>query len=120
MNGSIGVVRGAGDDLVVDFDGQLVTFERGSNALSDLQLAYALTVHKTQGSEFRCAVVIAHKAHSFMHHRNLLYTAVTRAKETCIILGDAWGVKNCAAQQQVDRRRTFLGGFLAAREDSCR
>ena len=120
MNGSIGIVRGAGEDLLVDFDGQMVTYERGSNALADLQLAYALTVHKTQGSEFRCAVVIAHKAHSFMHHRTLLYTAVTRAKETCIILGDQWGVKNCAAQQQVDRRRTFLGGFLAAREDSCR
>ena len=46
----------------------------------NLQLAYATSIHKVQGSEFPCAVVVAHKSHSFMHHRNLLYTAVTRAK----------------------------------------
>jgi len=68
--------------------------------------------HNSQGSEFPCAVVIAHKSHSFMHHRNLLYTAVTRAKESVIILGDRWGIENCAAKCQVDRRNTFLSFLL--------
>jgi intein/homing endonuclease len=68
--------------------------------------------HNSQGSEFPCAVVIAHKSHSFMHHRNLLYTAVTRAKESVILLGDRWGIENCAAKRQVDRRNTFLSFLL--------
>lgn len=119
MNGAIGVVREASErGVVVDFDGVPVPYGKDSPDMLDLQLAYALTIHKTQGSEFRCAIVIAHKAHAFMHHRNLLYTAVTRARETCILLGDAWGLKNCASRQQVDKRRTFLGDFLASAEDT--
>jgi hypothetical protein len=62
----------------------------------------------SQGSEFPCAIVIAHKAHSFMAHRNLLYTAVTRARKTAILVGDLWGMRNCAEKEEVDRRKTFL------------
>jgi exodeoxyribonuclease V alpha subunit len=47
-----------------------------------------------------------------MHHRNLFYTAVTRAKESVIILGDRWGIDNCAKKRQVDRRNTFLSFLL--------
>jgi exodeoxyribonuclease V alpha subunit len=114
MNGAIGIVTQADGDVVVDFDGVPMTYERGSQDLQDVQLAYALTVHKVQGSEFRCAVVIVHKSHSFMHHRNLLYTAVTRAKDTCIILGDHWGIRHCAEQCKVEARRTTFEHFLAA------
>jgi exodeoxyribonuclease V alpha subunit len=114
MNGAMGCVvettpQGA---LTVDFDGAMVEIEAGSDAASRLQLAYACSVHKVQGSEFPCAIVIAHKSHSFMHHRNLLYTAVTRAKESVILLGDRWGLDNCAARRQVDRRNTFLSFLL--------
>jgi hypothetical protein len=63
---------------------------------------------KAQGSEFPCAVVVVHSSHSFMHHRNLLYTAVTRAKESVILVGDTWGIENCVKKRQVDRRNTFL------------
>ena len=86
--------------------------EKGSNNLRDLQLAYALTIHKCQGSEFPCALVVIHKSHSFMHHRNLFYTGVTRARRTAIVLGDRWGIRNCAARCQVDDRRTFLSLLL--------
>jgi exodeoxyribonuclease V alpha subunit len=114
MNGAVGYVveataKGA---LTVEFDGAVVEIEPGSDAASRLQLAYACSVHKVQGSEFPCAVVIAHKSHSFMHHRNLLYTAVTRAQESVILLGDRWGIENCAAKRQVDRRNTFLSFLL--------
>lgn len=47
-----------------------------------------------------------------MHHRNLLYTAVTRAKESVILLGDRWGIDHCATKRQVDGRRTFLEFLL--------
>src|SRR4051812_32431345 len=73
---------------------------------------HTTSIHKVQGSEFPCAVVIAHKSHSFMHHRNLLYTAVTRAKESVVVLGDRWGIDNCASKRQVDRRNTFLSFLL--------
>ncbi len=112
MNGAMGIVLGAETDggLTVNFDGMPVEIDSG--ALGNLQLAYATSIHKVQGSEFPCAVVIAHKSHSFMHHRNLLYTAVTRAKDSVIILGDRWGIDNCAAKRQVDRRNTFLSFLL--------
>jgi exodeoxyribonuclease V alpha subunit len=114
MNGAMGVVMGAeaGGGLTVNFDGMPVEIGRDSDALGNLQLGYATSIHKMQGSEFPCAVVIAHKSHSFMHHRNLLYTAVTRAKEAVIIVGDRWGIDNCAAKRQVDRRNTFLSFLL--------
>jgi exodeoxyribonuclease V alpha subunit len=114
MNGAIGLVVEvlANGTLVIDFDGMPVQIAKGSPDLQDLQLAYVLTIHKTQGSEFPCAVVVIHKSHSFMHHRNLLYTGVTRARRTAIVLGDHWGIHNCAKRCQVDDRRTFLALFL--------
>jgi exodeoxyribonuclease V alpha subunit len=114
MNGAMGVVLDVGKNggLTVAFNGRSVEIEAGSDAAGNVQLAYATSIHKVQGSEFPCAVVIAHKSHSFMHHRNLLYTAVTRAKESVILLGDRWGIENCAAKRQVDRRNTFLSFLL--------
>ena len=114
MNGAQGVVAEVldGGGLVVHFDGKPVTIAAGSHQLSHLQLAYATTIHKMQGSEFPCALIIVHRSHSFMHHRNLLYTAVTRAKESVILLGDRWGIDHCATKRQVDGRRTFLEFLL--------
>ena len=114
MNGTMGVVLGADRDgaLTIDFDGRPVEIKAGSEAAGNVQLAYATSIHKVQGSEFPCAVVVAHKSHSFMHHRNLLYTAVTRAKDSVILLGDRWGIENCAEKRQVDRRNTFLSFLL--------
>jgi exodeoxyribonuclease V alpha subunit len=48
-----------------------------------------------------------------MHHRNLLYTGVTRAQRTAIVLGDHWGINNCAKRCQVENRRTFLSQLLS-------
>lgn len=116
MNGAMGVVLGVepNGSLTIDFDGRAAEIGAGSDALGNIQLAYATSIHKQQGSEFPCAAVIVHKSHSFMHHRNLLYTAVTRARESVILLGDRWGIENCAAKRQVDRRNTFLSFLLPA------
>ena len=114
MNGSMGFVLEAAPDgsLTIDFDGRPFKIEGDSDAIGNIQLAYATSIHKVQGSEFPCAVIITHKSHAFMHHRNLLYTAVTRAKKSVIILGDRWGIDNCAAKRQVDQRNTFLSFLL--------
>jgi len=113
MNGTIGIVRETQKDgtLVVEFDdNQVIT-----HASNHIELAYALTIHKAQGSEFGCSVLVAHKSHSFMHHRNLLYTGVTRASKSAIILGDRWGITNCAKQVRLDDRKTFLPFLLQSR-----
>ena len=114
MNGAVGFVTAVSSKGVttIDFDGNEVSIEPGSNEANHIQLAYACSVHKVQGSEFPCAIVIAHRSHAFMHHRNLFYTAVTRAKESVVILGDRWGIDNCAKKRQVDRRNTFLSFLL--------
>lgn len=114
MNGAMGIVRNVGFDgsLSIEFEDKMIHIEAGSPHRADVQLAYALTIHKSQGSEFPCSVVIAHKSHSFMHHRNLLYTGVTRASQTAIIVGDRWGIANCAKRVQVDVRKTFLSLLL--------
>ncbi|MCL4553263.1 MAG: ATP-dependent RecD-like DNA helicase [Candidatus Marsarchaeota archaeon] len=114
MNGTVGIVTGIDDDgtITIDFDGMPISFEKGSPDLLNIQLAYALTIHKAQGSEFPCSIVVVHKSHSFMHHRNLLYTGVTRASESAIIVGDRWGIGHCAKVRQVEERKTFLSLLL--------
>ena len=114
MNGALGLVidNDPKHGLAINFEGHVVEIPKDSAKERNLQLAYATSIHKMQGSEFPCAVVVIHKSHSFMHHRNLLYTAVTRAQKSVIILGDHWGIENCAKKQQVDRRNTFLSFLL--------
>jgi len=111
MNGTVGIVEsvdaGGAGDLVVNFDGESKEMDR--KATRNLSLAYASTVHKMQGSECECVVVIAHRAHSFMSHRNLLYTAATRAKRMVVLVGDRWGMKHAAKTVCAEKRRTFLG-----------
>ena len=109
MNGTMGTVEKVEPkSLHVNFEDGLVEVPKGPKGFSQLELAYALSIHKSQGSEYPCAVILCHKAHAFQHHRNLLYTAVTRARETTILLGDRWGISNCAKKTQVDKRRTYL------------
>lgn len=110
MNGTIGRVvgiePGTGGGYWIDFDGcgqRLIQNEQVLN----VQLAYALTAHKAQGSEFPCAVVLCHKSH-FFADRNWLYTAVTRASRYCILMGDRWGLHNAVKKNSTIERRTFL------------
>jgi len=116
MNGTIGYVAEREDgEYFVDFEGVGLR-KLGGERLSNVQLAYALTAHKAQGSEFPCVVVVCHKSH-FFADRNWLYTAVTRASKTCIILGDRWGLRRAVSKNHTIGRRTFLSRWaVAARE----
>ena len=113
MNGTIGrVVEFDGGAYFIDFDGvgcRTVDGER----LGKVQLAYALTAHKAQGSEFPCVVVVCHKSH-FFADRNWLYTAVTRAAKTCILVGDRWGLRHAAGKNDTIKRRTLLSRWADA------
>ena len=95
--------------ITVDWENGVTTTQQLKSC--NISLAYALSVHKVQGSEFPCVIFVCHKAHSFMTHRNLFYTAVTRAQRTVILLGDPWGVKAAAGKVVVNQRRTWLGNI---------
>jgi len=107
MNGTIGFVQEVGKSgLVIDFEGK-DDVEVDWNKAKSVDLAYALTAHKAQGSEFPCAVVLCHKSH-FFADRNWLYTAVTRAAHTCVLVGDDYGLRRAASQVRNTKRRTWM------------
>ncbi|HOC93367.1 MAG TPA: AAA family ATPase [bacterium] len=109
MNGAVGYVRridAANGAYHIEFDNGVRTFE--PDDMKHISLAFASTIHKWQGSECECVIAVIHKSQSFMHHRNLFYTAVTRAKKTAVIIGDRWGIKNCAEREFTEKRKTFL------------
>ena len=76
-----------------------------------VQVAYAMTIHKAQGSEWPCVILAAATSHRVMHDRNLLYTGASRASESLTILGDSHGIRMFAGQRRSSMRQTF-GAFL--------
>jgi exodeoxyribonuclease V alpha subunit len=92
FNGDIGRILEANDQqLTIRFDGRTVSWDRSELAMLDL--AYAITVHKSQGSEYPAVVLALHSSHSIMLQRNLFYTAITRPKRFLCVVGnpEAWG-----------------------------
>lgn len=73
------------DLFVIDFDGRLVYFEK--EYFSYLNLAYCMSIHKSQGSEFKIVITVVLEEHAFMLNKNLFYTAVTRARDMLFLLG---------------------------------
>lgn len=124
FNGDVGVVCGMGmDDDFSDEDKLFVTFEDASGPrrvgytrtqADQLQLAYALTVHKSQGSEFQVVIVPIHTTNYIMLKRNLIYTAITRAKRCVILVGTMKAVK--LAVKTVDASVRWTGLKKAIKE----
>ena len=111
MNGTIGNVAWVDLEakrLAVTFDGETEPRVYERKFWSELQLAYALTVHKAQGAEFPCVISVMHQTHAHMHHRNLFYTSVTRARKTSILVGSKRAMERCAKNTEAGRRNTFL------------
>ena len=82
FNGDLGIIEKINrieQNMVVNFEDRLVEYDFGD--LDELALAYVLSIHKSQGSEFPCVVIPVHTQHYMMLQRNLLYTAVTRGKK---------------------------------------
>jgi len=82
--------------------------EYPKSSASNLMLAYACTIHKYQGSEVKAGIIILSNAHTFMWDRQLLYTAVTRFKEKCIILGDSQTFRKAILTQKSGDRNSKL------------
>ncbi len=108
-NGDVGFVQSvepAERTLVVLFDGRPVEYRAAD--LDELTLAYATTIHKSQGSEYPAVIVLLHRQHYMMLQRNLLYTAITRGKKLVLVIGSPWAVKQAIETNVVRARRTSL------------
>ena len=88
-----------------------------SDDLKDIDLAYASTIHKAQGSEYPIVVIMITPATAFMLNRNLLYTAVTRAKDLCLIIGDRQTLRLAVRKVSTDIRQTRLATRLRGETD---
>jgi exodeoxyribonuclease V alpha subunit len=113
FNGDIGRVARIdfGDQtLTVNFDGRLVDYDFGN--LHELVLAYAVSVHKSQGSEYPVVVMPLHTAHYVLLQRNLIYTGVTRAKQLVVLVGTKKALRIGIQNDKPQKRFTRLGEKL--------
>jgi exodeoxyribonuclease V alpha subunit len=112
-NGDIGrVVDVHADDreLLVDFDGRLVAYEWDD--LDEITLAYACSVHKSQGSEYRAVILPLHMEHAVMLRRNLLYTAITRGRRWVFLVGERRALSLAVRNTREESRVTALAERL--------
>lgn len=117
FNGDIGHVADiAGNELTVEFeDGKTVKYDSGN--FDELMLAYAISIHKSQGSEFNvCVIAITPGSYKIMT-RNLLYTAVTRAKKVAVIVGDSKVLYKMVKNDYLEKRYSNLLKFLREEKD---
>lgn len=113
FNGDIGTVTTidkASNTLKVDFDGKIVTYQQ--DQLDQLELAYAVTVHKSQGSEFEAVILILPEGRDRLSYRSLLYTAVTRARKLLILIGSPRKVCEMVQNQERTVRYSCLSDML--------
>lgn len=109
FNGECGVIEHIGAKrLLVQYPDKQYPVEYTREQARALKLAYALTIHKSQGSEWAWVIVIVHSTHTFMLTRQLLYTAVTRGKEGVIIVGNRKGIENALKCKRDSKRNTAL------------
>ena len=112
FNGDIGVIRTVDKEVVlVDFDGKLVEYT--PDMLGELEPAFAVTVHKAQGSEYRAVILAALDGAPMLMTRGVLYTAITRAKSLFIVVGDDGAVARMVSNNRQARRYSGLRARLA-------
>ena len=112
-NGDIGFIKAidaSARTVTVLFDGRPV--EYGPADLDELVLAYAMTIHKSQGSEYPAVIVLIHPQHYMMLQRNLLYTAITRGKRLVLLIGVPYAVDRAIKNNTVRERRTWVAERL--------
>jgi len=116
FNGDIGRLVGIDLDeqkVLVKFEDRVVDYELGD--LDDLVLAYAISIHKSQGAEYPAVVVPLLSQHYIMLQRNLLYTAITRAKRLVVLVGSKRAIAIAVRNNKVQHRYTNLAARLSTR-----
>lgn len=116
FNGDLGRVAAIDptDQVVtVELDDRHVPYD--FSELDELTLAYAMTVHKSQGSEYPCVILPLHTTHYLMLQRNLLYTAITRAKQLLVVVGTTKAIAIATKNDAIKRRYSGLAERIAKR-----
>ena len=119
FNGDIGVIVDISlenQKIVVKFEDRVVDYEWGE--LDELVLAYAISIHKSQGSEYPAVVVPLLPQHYIMLQRNLLYTAITRARQLVVLIGSSRAIAIAVKNDKVQHRYTNLSRLLKRRDRS--
>jgi exodeoxyribonuclease V alpha subunit len=109
FNGDVGRVHKIdleNQEMTVHFDGQPAIYD--FDELDELSLAYALTIHKSQGSEYPAVIIPLHTQHYLMLQRNLLYTGITRGKKLVVLVGSRKALNLAVARHDTQRRCTGL------------
>lgn len=97
--------------IFIDFgDNRKVEYD--SSELDNIDLGYATTIHKSQGSEYKSVIINLQWAHYIMLNRPLIYTAITRSKDNCIIIGETRALATSIKKTEVDKRCTNLASFI--------
>jgi exodeoxyribonuclease V alpha subunit len=115
FNGDVGFITGIDEGdvvMTVRFDDRDVSYD--ASELDQLVLAYACTVHKSQGSEYPAVVIPLLTTHFVMLSRNLLYTAVTRGKRLVVLVSDPRALELALSERRREDRRTRLSERLSA------
>lgn len=110
FNGDTGIIENVdkkNEEIVVQlWDGRRITYRRSD--MHQLSLAYAMTVHRSQGSESPCVILALHDSHFTLLERQLIYTAVTRAKELLVVVGSRRAFSIACKRTNASRRLTSL------------
>lgn len=113
FNGDIGIIKKINKlnrSFQIDFDGKIAEYTL--DMAREIELAYAITVHKSQGNEFKCVVIPVLNKSTDFYNRNLLYTAITRARENVVLVGSKKTVADMSRQVKVNYRYTGLKNFI--------
>ena len=117
FNGDIGIIEKVNMEdrtLCIRFDDSLVEYE--ASELDEVTLAYATTIHKSQGSEYPIVVIPVLMTHFVMLQRNLIYTGITRAKKICVLIGQpkalAYAIRNLTVNKRNTKLKERLRGEL--------
>lgn len=113
FNGDVGIISAidlSEQVMTVQFDGRPVDYE--FTELDELVLAYAVSIHKYQGSECPCVIIPVHTTHFKLLHRNLLYTGITRGKRMVILVGTKKAIAIAVRTEEVQKRHTGLKGKI--------
>ena len=109
FNGDVGYICHLSEEerkMIVDFSGSRIEYD--GTSFGELSLAYCSTIHKSQGSEYPCVIIPVTMADYYMLQRNLIYTAVTRAKKYCILVGEEKALGYAVGNNVVQKRNTRL------------
>lgn len=111
FNGEIGnIIEGDDEKIMIKFRNKVLSYSK--KEIVNLQLAYAITVHKSQGSEFFTVIIPLYMEQYLLLSRNLLYTAVTRTKTRCIVIGEKKAMYCALSKKKNEERNTVLRELL--------